>query len=93
MLFTSWNSTNFVFAAGALRESCATVPGEPAFPAAANSVARTVITLTGVVTSTVAMALPAHIARLNWFALTTPRTSEAMPAPSRAAIRGAMSFP
>ena len=55
--------------------------------------ARTLTTFSGVVTSTVAMAFPAHIARLNWFAPTTLRMSEAMPAPSLAAIRGAMSFP
>ena len=92
-LFTSLNSTNFVFAAGALTAICCTFPAAAPFFPTWNSVARTVITFTGVVTSTVAMALPAHIARLNWLPLTTARMSEAMPAPNFAAIRGATSLP
>ena len=64
-----------------------------AFCGAANSVARTVTTLTLVVTSTVAMAFPAHIARLNWLGPAIASTSEARPAPSFAATRGATSLP
>ena len=55
--------------------------------------ARTVTTFMGVVTSTVAMAFPAHMARLNWLAPAMASTSEASPAPSFAAMRGAMSLP
>src|SRR6266851_4596265 len=92
-LFTSLNSTNFVFGCGAATCAGVTDPLPCAFCGAANSVARTVTTFTGVVTSTVAMALPAHMARLNWLAPTMARTSEASPAPSFAAMRGAMSLP
>ena len=68
----------------------------PSFPAAANSVVRTVKTFTGVAISTSASTFPAHIGRMKvtWAASPpNPSTSVAMPAPSRAATRGRRSLP
>ena len=95
-LFTSLNSRNFVFACGAWTSSFWISPALAPFCAAANSVARTVTTRTCVVTSTVEMALPAHIARLKRTFPPSPamaRTSEATPAWSFTATRGATSLP
>ena len=56
--------------------------------AAGNSVVRAVTTFTGVESSTVAMILPAHIARLKVLLSTIAKTSDAIAAESFAATRG-----
>jgi hypothetical protein len=58
-------------------------------------VGRVETTMVGVVTSTVAMTLPAWMARFmaKPEPSAKPEMSDAMPAPSRAAARGRMSLP